>query len=290
MSIANFVPHVFSAAVLRDFEKTSVFADLISRDYSGEISAVGDRVRVPKIGAVEIRQYQKGSAIDYDGIDGSYIDIVVDQANYWALKCEDIDQLQAAPALLNAATKNAAYALRDTVDKYSADILTAAAGNRLYETTPFTPQVASLPTGTPNLGYIDLFTTLAMRFDELSVPRGSRWVVVPPFVIKGLADSVIAAGQPNERPLSEGFVSRISGLNVYVSNNLIKETNGDTWVLAGVRESATHIMQLTKTEALRDKDSFSDLIRGLAVYTTAALLPSGLIAAQVKKWEPRVTP
>jgi len=285
MAIENFVPHIFSAAVLRDYEKVSVFADLVSRDYSGEISAVGDRVRVPKIAAVEVRDYQKGNAITYDNVDGTYIDVVVDQANYWALKAEDVDQLQAAPPLLAAATKNAAYALRDTVDKYSAGILTAAA-TKLYATTPFEPQVASLPTGTPNLGYIDLFTTISMKFDELSVPRGSRWVVVPPYIVKGLTDSVIAAGMPNEKPIGEGFVSRISGLSVYVSNNLIKETNGDTWILAGVKESATHIMQLTKTEALRDRDTFSDLIRGLAVYTTAALLPSGLIAAQVKKWEP----
>jgi len=282
MAIQNFVPHVFSAAVLRDFEKTSVFASVISRDYSGEISAVGDRVRVPKIAAVEIRQYQKGSAINYDGIDGTFIDIVVDQADYWALKCEDIDQLQAAPPLLSAATKNAAYALRDKIDAYSAGILTEAA-TKLFETTPYKPIEAGLPAGMANIGFVDLFSTLSMKFDELSVPRGSRWVVIPPFIVKGLADSVIAAGQPNERPLSEGFVSRICGLNVYVSNNLVTETNGDVWVLAGIKESATHIMQLTKTEALRDKDTFSDLIRGLAVYKTAALLPSGLIAAQVSR-------
>ena len=283
MSIENFVPHIFSASVLRGYEKASVFANLISRDYSGEIANVGDRVRVPKIGDVEIREYQKGTAISYDGIGGSYIDIVIDKSDYWALKAEDIDQLQAAPAFLDGATKNAAYSLRDKIDAYSAEVLTDAAGLKLFEDEPYKPETSSLPTGMANLGFVDLFTTLSMHFDELNVPRGSRWVVIPPFVLKELSESVIAAGQPNEKPVSEGYVSRIGGLDVYVSNNLIKETNGDTWVLAGVREAATHIMQLTKTEALRDKDSFSDLVRGLAVYTTAGLLPAGLITALVKK-------
>ena len=283
MSIQNFVPHIFSASILRGYEKASVFANIISREYSGEIANVGDRVRVPKIGPVAIKNYQKGTPITYDGIDGSYIDITVDQSKYWALKAEDIDQLQAAPNFLDGATANAAYALKDEIDTYSAGILTAGAGTKLYEDDPFVPPVASLPGGMENVGYINLFTEIAMHMNELNVPMGGRFCVIPPYVLRGLTHSVIAAGMPNERPIGEGFVTRISGLDVYVSNNLVTEANGDTWVLAGVREAATHILQLTKTEALRDKDSFSDLVRGLAVYTSAVLLPPGLVTALTKK-------
>jgi len=272
MSIQNFVPHVFSASILRGYEKASVFGNIISREYSGEISNVGDRVRVPKIGPVEIRNYQKGTPISYDGIDGSYIDVVVDQSKYWALKAEDINQLQSAPAFLDGATKNACYALRDTVDAYSAEIITAGAGTKLYETAAWASQ-----------DYVSLFTELAMNLDELNVPRSNRWVVVPPFVVKGLAEAVIKAGMPNEKPIAEGFVTRIAGLDVLMSNNLVTETNGDTRIIAGVREAGTHILQLTKTEALRDKDSFSDLVRGLAVYVTAVLLPPGMITALVQR-------
>jgi hypothetical protein len=283
MSIANFVPHIFSASILRGYEKASVFANITSREYSGEVKNCGDRVRVPKIGPVAIKNYQKGTPITYDGIDGSYIDVVVDQSKYWALKAEDIDQLQTAPNFLDGATANAAYALRDEIDTYSAKILTEGAGTKLYEGAAFVPPSASLPTGMENAGYINLFTEIAMHMNELNVPMGGRFCVIPPFVLRGLTHSVIAAGMPNERPIGEGFVTRISGLDIYVSNNLVTETNGDTWVLAGVREAATHILQLTKTEALRDKDSFSDLVRGLGIYTTAVLLPPGLVTALVKK-------
>jgi len=259
-----------------------VFGNLISRDYSGEISNVGDRVRVPKIGPVQIRDYQRGGPITYDGVQGSYIDIVIDNSKYWALKADDIDVLQAAPNFLDGATKNAAYALRDTIDAYSADVLTAGAGTKLYEDTPFTPP-GSLPSGVEDAGFVNLFTEIAQNLDELNVPRIARWVVIPPFVLRGLTHAVIAAGLPNERPIGEGFVTQIAGLDIYVSNNLATKPNGDTLVLAGVREAATHVLQLTKTEALRDVDSFSDLVRGLAVYTTAVLLEPGLITAVVKK-------
>lgn len=283
MSIQNFIPHIFSASILRGYEKASVFTNIISRDYSGDIANVGDRVRVPKIGPVAIRDYQKGTPINYDGIDGSYIDVVIDQSKYWALKAEDIDQLQSAPNFLDGATKNAAYALRDEIDAYSAGILTDWAGTKLYETTPFIPDFASLQTGVVNIGYVALFTELAMNLDELNVPRGGRWCVIPPYVVKGLAESVIATGMPNERPIAEGFVTRIAGMDIYMSNNLVTDSDNNAIIIAGVREAATHIMQLVKTEALRDKDSFSDLVRGLAVFTTAVLLPPGLITAVVKR-------
>jgi hypothetical protein len=42
-------------------------------------------------------------------------------------------------------------------------------------------------------------------------------------------------------------------------------------------------VQISKVETLRDKDSFSDLVRGLAVYTSAVLMPEGLITARVRK-------
>jgi len=276
------MPHIFSASILRGYERTSVFANVIGRDYEGEIAGRGDTVRVPKIGPVQIRDYQRGGPITYDGVQGSYIDIAVDKEQYWALRADDVDVLQSAPDFLDGATKNASYALRDEIDGYSATVLTAGAATKLYEGSPFVPS-GTLPGGVADAGYVSLFTEIAQHLDELNVPRIARWVVVPPFVLRGLTHSVIAAGMPNERPIGEGFVTEIAGLAVYVSNNLVAEANGDTRVLAGVREAGTHILQLTKTESLRDRDSFSDLVRGLAVYTTAVLLPEGLVTALVKR-------
>jgi hypothetical protein len=280
MSVSSFVPSIWSASVLRGFEKSSVFASVCSRDYAGEVASKGDVVKVPKIGPVSVRDYTKGGPIAYDAVDGSTVDITVDQEKYWALKSDDVDQMQAAPAFLDGATKNAAYALRDTIDSYTARILTAGAGSKLYESNPY-------EVGTPTARggddvTINLFTTLAMTLDELNIPREGRFVVVPPFVVKAITLSTIKAGTPNEKPLSEGFISRIAGFDVFMSNNLIADTDGAR-VIAGIQAASTHIMQIAKTETLRDQDSFSDLVRGLAVFSSAVLLPEGLVTALVKK-------
>jgi hypothetical protein len=265
---------------LRGYEKSSIFASCVSRDYAGEIKTKGDVVKIPKIGPVAIKDYVRGGPISYDEVDGSTLDIAVDQEKYWALKADDINQMQAAPAFLDGATRNAAYALRDTVDSYTAAILTAGAGTKLFESSPYqidTPTAAGGDDVT-----INLFTTLAMTLDELNIPRGGRFVVVPPFLVKALSMSTIKAGMPNEKPIAEGFISRIAGFDVYMSNNLVTDTEG-TKVIAGITAAATHILTISKTETLRDKDSFSDLIRGLAVYVSAVLLPEGVISALVEK-------
>ena len=280
MSTNSFVPEIWSASVLRGFEKASVFANCVSRNYAGEVASKGDVVRVPKIGPVAIRDYVRGGPITYDAVDGSTLDIAIDQEKYWALKADDVDQMQAAPPFLDGATKNAAYALRDTVDSYTAGILTEGAGSKLYEDEAYeigTPIAKGADEVT-----INLFTTLAMTLDELNVPREGRFAIIPPFMVKALALSTIKVGMPNERPIAEGFISRIAGFDVFMSNNLVTDTDG-TRIIAGIQAAATHILQITKTERLRDRDSFSDLVRGLAVYTSAVLLPEGLVTALVER-------
>ena len=281
MSVTGFIPKVWSASILRGFEKVSVFAGVLSREYAGEIQNVGDTVKVPMIGAVAVRDYQKRVPIQYDDVSGSTLDITIDQAKYFGLRTEDIEKLQSAPDFLDGATKNAAYAIANTVDKYSAEILANGAGTKLYEDEPFP---LNLPTFKNNDDVvISLFTELAKNLDELNVPRADRYCIIPPSLVEALSLSVIKAGTPNETPISEGFIFRCAGFNILMSNNLPTDTDGNITVIAGTRSAATHIMQLEKIETLRDTEQFGDLVRGLAVYTSKVLLPEGIVTALVKK-------
>ena len=280
MSVQNFTPTIWAASILRGFEKASVFANCVSRDYAGEVKGRGDVVKVPKIGPVSIKDYTRGGPISYDAVNGSTIDITIDQEKYWALKADDVDQMQSAPAFLDGATKNASYALRDTVDGYTAGILTTGAGTKLFAGTP---RIIGTPTATgADDVTIDLFTTLAMELDQLNIPRAGRFCVIPPYLVKAITLSTIKGGMPNEKPIAEGFISRIAGFDIYMSNNLILDSDDNATIIAGIQAAATHILQIAKTETLRDKDSFSDLVRGLAVYTSAVLLPEGIVTALVQ--------
>jgi len=280
MSVSSFVPSIWSASILRGFEKASVFTSCLSRDYAGEVKNQGDVVKVPKLNPVAVRDYVKGQPISYDEVTGSTLDIPIDQCKYWALKCEDIDVLQSAPNFLDGATLNAAYALRDCIDIYSAEIMTAGAGTKLFVSDPYA--IVTAITNRADDSVIDLFTTLAMELDQLNIPRAGRFAVIPPYVVKALSLQIIKAGTPNTAPISEGFITRVAGFDVYMSNNLVMDSDDNATIIAGIAQAATHIVQISKTESLRDQAQFGDLVRGLALYKTAVLLPEGIVTALVQ--------
>ena len=78
-----------------------------------------------------------------------------------------------------------------------------------------------------------------------------------------------------DETLLEGSIGRIAGMDVLVSTNLT-EVDGKYYVLAGTNEAITFASQLAKIESLRDKDSFSDLVRGLYLYGAKTVQPKAL--------------
>ena len=75
--------------------------------------------------------------------------------------------------------------------------------------------------------------------------------------------------------LREGSIGRIAGMDVLVSTNLTA-VDGKYYVLAGTNDAITFASQLAKIESLRDKDSFSDLVRGLYLYGAKTVQPKAL--------------
>jgi hypothetical protein len=271
---------------LREFEKAAAFGSCLSRLYSGEIAKVGDTVKIPRIGAVSVRPYVKKTAITYDDVDSSTIDITIDQSDYWALRAEDVEKIQAAPDFLDAATRNAAYALADKTDIYTAGILKAGAG--VTEDLGTTAAPISIRSGET----YGLFALIGQKLTENNIPQVDRWLVAPPWLYKKLVLARARKDTPNGDITANAFVGRFLGFDVLVSNNVpyTVETIDDKpvkiySVLAGVRDAGTLIHQITETESLRDPVQFGELVRGLSVYTAKVLQPSALALATIIEGE-----
>ena len=63
MTLSNFIPSVWSARILETLNKAHVYTGLMNRDYEGEISALGDTVKINSIGRVTIGTYTKNTDI-----------------------------------------------------------------------------------------------------------------------------------------------------------------------------------------------------------------------------------
>ena len=61
MAVTNFIPELWSARLLNALDKSHVFANVVNRDYEGDIKKMGDTVHINTIGAVTIGTYTQNT-------------------------------------------------------------------------------------------------------------------------------------------------------------------------------------------------------------------------------------
>ncbi len=275
MSTAVFIPKLWSARLLANLDKNLVFANLCNRDYEGEITKAGDAVNITGVADVAVRDYE--GSITTDAVDGTTRQLVIDQKKYYSFAVDDVDQAQAAPAIVDAYMANAAKSLSDVADQHVASLYTGAGSQVGDDTTPVTIANA----GDAYDGLVDLGVALT----EKNVPTVGRWVVVPAFY-EGLFRKdtrVMAAGDANAAAARiQGYVGQLAGFSVFVSNNAPK-SGANYKVIAGTTAAMSFANQILKSEALRSQTAFADIVRGLHVYGAKVLQPNALAVLTCKK-------
>lgn len=121
----NFSPVIYSKNVQLAFRKASTVEDITNSDYFGEIANMGDSVKIIKEPEVSVQAYARGTQITAQDLDDEDFTLVVDQANYYAFKIDDIEAAHSHVNFMQMASDRAAYRLRDNYDQ---DILAYLAG------------------------------------------------------------------------------------------------------------------------------------------------------------------
>jgi hypothetical protein len=290
MAISNFVPELWSAAVQAPFEKSLVFAQpsVANRKYEGEIKQMGDAVNVTSITTPTIRAYDKGTDLTIEDVADSTDKLVIDQGDYFAFRVNDVDKVQAAGDFEGPALKQAAYGLRDKVDQYIAGLFNESqstggpiAGNRLGNVDVFDGEPGGAVGGLASA--YQVLVKLREKLDKNSVPLEGRYAVVHPEFISALSYDTRFTDQSasgSGETLRNGFVSRVQGFDILVSNNLVTGS-GRTLIVAGVPDALSFANQIAETEALRAQDRFADIVRGLNIYGAKIFRRNGVASANV---------
>jgi hypothetical protein len=279
MAINNFIPEVWSAKIFSDFDRASVFAGLVSREYEGEIRNFGDTVHINSIGPITVANYTKNSTsnITLQDLAGFQQDLRVDYAKYFAFQVDDVDQAQANPKVMGEAMRKAAVALAQQIDTDLSGLY-ADAGATITST-------ACGPTA-----ITEVIGKFARRLDENDAPRAGRALVVPPWFVQNLVQAQILKwiGIPtgNEQLMMQqgaGFVGNALGFDIIMSNNLVETTASGSsarqqYIMAFVPEAINFAMQVTKTEAYRPEGKFADAVKGMALYGMKVTQPKGLVS------------
>jgi hypothetical protein len=279
MSVNNFVPEIWSANILDAYEKKNLFRSLLNTDYQGEITNFGDTVRINELGDIAISTYVKNSttAITVQELTDAQQTLTIDRAKYFAFKLDDVDNAQTNPKLMQKAIAKSAYALSDDTDIYIATTLSSGGFFAGTNSTELGSTVTALSV-TSTL----VITALAWAsriMDQNNVPSEGRFVVVPPAIHHQMVLARIVQDTSNSRFLDGGpqSVGNFYNFDIYVSNNVYGVISSQWHVLYGHRDAVTFASQLVKTEAYRDQNSFSDVVRGLFVYGMKTVRPNALI-------------
>lgn len=293
MAITQFVPEIWNAALLSALRKSLIYAGpgIINTDYEGDIQQGGDTVRITSISRPTVGTYVPGvTSIVPEQLVDAQRSLVIDQVKYWAFQVDDINQRQAAGDVIPAATSEAAYALADVMDQYVAGLYTQIQTANVV--APVTITQTSLDGTTvpktwayqAGVAYDSILIPLKVALDVANVPSAGRYCVLPPWLHGVMLRDprfVKVNESGTEMGLRNGQVGRAAGFDILMSNNVPVPSANAYAVTAGVSSAITWATQIAKTEAYRPQSSFSDAIKGLALFGSKVVRPDALASCIV---------
>lgn len=113
----NFSSVIYSKKVQLAFRKATVVGAITNSDYFGEIANQGDTVRIIKEPEISVAAYARGTQITPQDLDDEDFSLVIDKANYYAFKVDDIESAHSHVNFMDLATNRAAYRLADQHDQ-----------------------------------------------------------------------------------------------------------------------------------------------------------------------------
>lgn len=266
-----FVPEIWSQKLNNMLEKECVMLQCVNRNWEGEIKNQGDKVKIITPADVTISTLGSES-ITYSELNPTSTDLVIDQKKFFAFKINDVAAVQANTDIMEAHLKNARKAIEEVQDAY---LLSQHANVDENNVVGSDEEPVELDKISIYSNFVQL--ALCLKNSDAVSATVRPWVVINPTVESYLLQSTEFIGAHNvaDETLREGAIGRIAGMDVLVSTNLTA-VDGKFYVLAGTNDAITFASQLSKIESLRDKDSFSDLVRGLYLYGAKTVQPKAL--------------
>lgn len=266
-----FIPEVWSQKLSTMLEKNCVMLQCVNRNWEGEISKQGDKVKIITPADVSVSTLTSDS-ITYSSLTPTAMELEIDQKKFFAFKIDDVAKAQANGDIMEAHLNNARKAIEVVQDSYLLSLHTDVPSENIVGS-------AQTPVALDKSTIYEKFVELALALKNSDAVYGGvrPWVVINPNIEAYLLQSpeFISAHNVADTTLREGSIGRIAGMDVLVSTNLT-EIDDKYYVLAGTNDAITFASQLAKIESLRDKDSFSDLVRGLYLYGAKTVQPKAL--------------
>ena len=271
----NFIPEIWSGKLIENFYDATVLSAISNTDYEGEIRNMGDTVNIRTTPEITIQTYVKGQTLSVENPDKAKLQLVIDKGEYFACVEDDVDQVQTDMNLMDMWSKDASERMKIKIDqRVLTDLLPDVSANNKGQTAGAISGnidlgVAGNPEALTATNVIGKIVDMGTVLDEANCPEQNRFLVIPAKMAglikqSDLKDASITGD--GSSPLRNGRLGMIDRFTVYVSHNLVKDSNNDFSVIGGHTMGFTFASQMTNMETIRSETTFGNIIRGLQVY------------------------
>lgn len=269
MSYKNFIPTAWSEAINRELERACVFAEDCNRQYEGDVKKMGDSVRILGVGKPQITltDNKKIELPAPEEVEDTSILLPINQIAYFNYKVDDIDKRQGVGGVMDALSKETSEGIANAMDCYIASLALNKDAVRLDKT----PQKITKENVLEKLDN----ALEKLYLNDVGLNSNVVITVTPRFYFL-LKQAYTALDTDNSKLLENGRVGRYGNIAVKMSNNVAKDGNTDMIMLRTDRAIA-FVNPLIHTEAYRPEKSFSDAVKGFALYDAKIVRPKEMV-------------
>jgi hypothetical protein len=255
MAITNFIPTVWSAALLERFNTANILIPTCNRQYEGELAA-GNTVKVTAITTPSVQNYATARTLTIDALSDTTQSLVINKEEAISFKVDDVDRVQSAGSF-EPVVRDAGAALAESAEAaLIADLKANGTSAGTGAISTFAHAYSAM-------------ITMRTALVKAKVPTTDRYLAVSPEFAALLFDSssqlmkVDQAGSDGE--LRNGVLGRLLGFTV-IEHPQLTHTSSRPCAIAYHGPSVSFVGQIQKVEAGRMELAFADYVRALNVY------------------------
>lgn len=291
----RYTPEVYSGKLVLKFYANTVFGEIASTEYEGEIKGFGDNIIIRTTPDVSVFDYVIGSQFspsDYQTPASAAVELNINKAKAFLTKINTVDRITADLDLASMFADDASEQLKIVVDRdILANIPTQVdAANQGATAGVISVNVnlgtSAAPVSVTATNAVDVILNHAQVLDEQNVSDEGRWIVLPSWYIQRLKLSPLKNANETGDSVStirNGAVGMIDRFTVYRSNLLtVTDAATDhTNIVAGHSSGLAFAAQVSEMEQLPNPADFGTLMRGLLVYGYKVIAPKYLTWGKV---------
>lgn len=290
----NFDPEIYSGKLVEKFYKTTVFGEIASTDYEGEIVGFGAQVKIRTVPDITVSDYVIGQGLTAQYPARNSVTLAIDKAKSFNVALNTVDSRQSDLDLADVFANDGSIQLRIAAD---ADMLETIPADVSPENSGDTAGADSADidlgtAGAPRLltkdNVVDFVVDCGQVMNEQSVSEEGRWMVLPPWVISLIKRSdlrIASLAGDGVSILRNGKVGEIDMFTIYQSRNVLRQVTptAASHIVFGHSAGLTFAAQIIECQMIDNPNDFGYLIRGLMVYGYEVIEPSYVGSAVVAR-------